>query len=87
MEKAGGKITQFNGDQTAETSSGIAEKVAKIIYTQPTIKQVNQVHTCIRTLAHIGLFFVLGVLSYSAILTTIGRATTSKRLLGIFMCV
>ena len=65
-------LSSQNGPQTAQTSGGIAKDVAEIIYQKPTEPQVNKVHFNIRKLAHVGLFFVLGVLSFSASATTFG---------------
>lgn len=65
-------LSSQNGPQTAQTSGGIAKDVAEIIYQKPTEPQVNKVHFNIRKLAHVGLFFVLGVLSFSASGTTFG---------------
>lgn len=65
-------LSSQNGPQTAQTSDGIAKDVAEIIYQKPTEQQVNKVHFNIRKLAHVGLFFVLGLLSFSASATTFG---------------
>lgn len=65
-------LSSQNGAKTAKTSGGIAEDVADIIYQKPTEPQVDKVHFNIRKLAHVGLFFVLGVLSFSASATTFG---------------
>lgn len=65
-------LSSQNGAQTAQTSGGIAKDVAKKIYKQPTKPQVNKLHFNIRKLAHVGLFFILGLLSFSASATTFG---------------
>lgn len=63
-------LSSQSGVQTAKVSGEVAQSVAEIIYKQPTNEQVNQVHLNIRTIAHIVLFFVLGILSYTALKTT-----------------
>lgn len=63
-------LSSQNGPQTAQTSGGIAQDVADIIYQKPTEPQIHKVHFNIRKSAHVGLFFVLGVLSFSASATT-----------------
>lgn len=73
-------LSSQNGPQTAQTSGGIAKNVAEIIYQLPTEPQVNKVHFNIRELAHVGLFFVLGVLSFSASATTFGWKNKRKYL-------
>lgn len=73
-------LSSQTGPQTAQTSGGIAEDVAEIIYQQPTEQQVNQVHFNIRKMAHVGLFFVLGALSFSASATTFGWKKKRKYL-------
>jgi VanZ family protein len=65
-------LSSQNGPQTAQTSGGIAKDVAEIIYQKPTEPQVNKVHFNIRKLAHVGLFLILGVLSFSASATSLG---------------
>lgn len=59
-------LSSQSGQQSTEAGIGIAEKAAEILYTQPTGQQVHTVHFNIRKLAHIGLFFVLGVLAFLA---------------------
>ena len=71
-------LSSQNGPQTAQTSGGIAQDVAEIIYQQPTEPQVNKVHFNIRKLAHVGLFFILGVLSFSASATSLGWEKKQK---------
>lgn len=56
-------LSSQNGEQTAKTSSGIAEKMATVIYQQPTNHQVDWVHLNIRKLAHVSLFLSLGLLT------------------------
>lgn len=63
-------LSSQNGGQTAKTSSGLAEKAAEVIYTQPTIQQISRVHVDLRKAAHIGLFFALGMLIYAAVKAT-----------------
>lgn len=71
-------LSAQNGTQTAQTSSNIAQKTAEIIYRQPTEIQVNQIHLIIRKLAHVGLFFILGVLLFSASVTFFGMEKKRK---------
>lgn len=59
-------LSSQNGEQTARTSLGLAEQIAKMIYQAPSPEQVNIVHGALRKLAHVTLFFVLGILSYTA---------------------
>ena len=73
-------LSSQNGTQTAQTSGGVAQKTAEVIYQQPTQQQINQVHFNIRKSAHVGLFFILGVLSFSASATTFGIKNRGKYL-------
>ena len=61
-------LSAQNGEQTAAVSAGIAQKIAEIIYTEPVEQQVQAVHLGIRKLAHIGLFFIWGLLLSAAAL-------------------
>ncbi|MGX8833552.1 VanZ family protein [Amedibacillus sp. YH-ame6] len=66
-------LSSQNGTQTSQTSSGIAKDVAEFVYSQPTESQVNSMHMNIRELAHIGFFFILGVLSFLSSIYTFGK--------------
>lgn len=72
-------LSSQNGEQTAKASGGLAQTIAGILYRQPTEQQVDQVHIVLRKIAHIGLFFVLGLLSYAAASNTLGRLRPNKR--------
>jgi len=63
-------LSSQNGEQTANTSVGIAKKTAEVIYTQPTIQQINSIHFDLRRISHIGLFFILGGLVHAAVKST-----------------
>lgn len=76
-------LSSQNGSQTAQTSEGIAKTVAEVIYQQPSETQVNEVHFIIRKLAHVGLFFALGVLSFSASATIFGWKNKSRKCLSV----
>lgn len=68
-------LSSQNGDQTAQTSSGIAKILADLIYLEPTESQINNMHIAIRKLAHICLFFVLGTLNFLSISSLIRQTT------------
>ncbi|MDO5520665.1 MAG: VanZ family protein [bacterium] len=53
-------LSTQNGPETANTSEGMASVIAKIIYGTPDAIQVDYVHSEIRRLAHVVLFFILG---------------------------
>lgn len=55
-------LSSQNGPETANTSQGMAAKIAELIYKNPTPQQFNEVHLSIRRMAHVVLFFVFGVL-------------------------
>lgn len=59
-------LSSQNGEETARMSSRLAKKLAEFLYHQPSAEQINTVHGAFRKMAHISLFFVLGVLSYVA---------------------
>lgn len=72
-------LSSQDGEQTAKASGGMAQTTAELLYQQPTEQQVDQVHIVLRKIAHIGLFFVLGLLSYAAASNTLGRLRPNKR--------
>lgn len=72
-------LSSQDGEQTARASGGLAQTIAGILYHQPTEQQIGQVHVVLRKSAHIGLFFILGVLSYAAAANTLGRLRPNKR--------
>lgn len=72
-------LSSQDGEQTAKASGGMAQTTAALLYKQPTEQQVDQVHVVLRKIAHIGLFFILGVLSYAAAANTLGRIRPNKR--------
>ncbi len=59
-----------NGAQTARTSGILAQKIAQVMYVEPTQAQVDEVHRIIRKSAHILEFFGLGFLMTAAVKTT-----------------
>ena len=71
-------LSSQNRVQTVQTSGGIAEKTAEVIYQQPTEDEVDQIPFSIRKLAHVSLFFILGALSFSASATTFGVKNRRK---------
>ncbi len=66
-------LSSQNGAETASLSSGIATITTEIVYENPEPLQYDAMHTTIRSLAHVGLFFILGILVHSANLVTIKR--------------
>lgn len=72
-------LSSQDGEQTAKASGGMAQTTAALLYKQPTEQQVDQVHVVLRKVAHIGLFFILGLLSYAAAANTLGRKRPNKR--------
>lgn len=72
-------LSSQDGEQTAKASGGMAQTTAELLYQQPTEQQVDQVHVVLRKVAHIGLFFILGLLSYAAAANTLGRKRPNKR--------
>ena len=57
-------LSSQNGEQTASTSSGIADWIAMLFYKAPTQPQVNHIHMLLRKSAHIILFFGVGAISF-----------------------
>lgn len=55
-------LSSQEGTDTAATSGTLARFVVNLFYAEPTPQQFDSIHMLIRKLAHIGLFFVLGVL-------------------------
>lgn len=74
-------LSSQNGTQTNQISGKIAEKAAEIIYHQPTEQQIEKLHVVIRKAAHISLFFVLGVLSFSIAYATLDVKSTKRKVL------
>lgn len=77
-------LSSQDGEQTARASGGLAQTISGILYRQPTEQQIGQVHVVLRKSAHIGLFFILGVLSYAAA-NTLGRIRPNKRWLSLVL--
>lgn len=80
-------LSSQNGEETARMSSGFAEKLAEILYQQPSVEQVNNVHGALRKVAHISLFFILGVLSYFASGSTFRAKDLQRKLLAVVVAV
>ena len=56
-------LSTQNGPTTANTSSGLAIRIAKVVYGMPNADQIDHTHIMIRKAAHVALFGVLGILA------------------------
>ncbi|MEG0409149.1 MAG: VanZ family protein, partial [Bacilli bacterium] len=60
-------LSSQDGKDTAKTSYGVVEKVADVVYSKPSQQQKNTLHLNVRKMAHVGLFFVLGILLFMSV--------------------
>ena len=57
------RISFQEGESSINTSTYIADRIAHRIYTEPTEDEVRMIGSVLRYVAHLGLFFVVGLVT------------------------
>ena len=57
------RISFQEGERSINTSTYIADRIAHRIYTEPTEDEVRMIGSVLRYVAHLGLFFVVGLVT------------------------
>lgn len=79
-------LSTQNGPTTAHTSSGLAVRIAKVVYGTPTADQLNNTHMMLRKAAHVVLFSVLGILSGILCIKLKRISIPSNRFFMAYLC-